>query len=70
MKNLRSTGKLVTHGLVDSTVGAMAKKLVFVDRETVISKDMLLTLKDLASHLKSLDLLQTTEYTESLSVIG
>ena len=51
MKNFCSTGLLVTHGFIDSTVGAMTKKLILVYLEGFVSKDVLLTLKSLASHV-------------------
>ena len=50
MENFSSTGQLVTFGLVDSSIGAMAKGLVLVDVETLVVKDMLLSLKYLMGH--------------------
>ena len=53
MKDFSSTGKLVTLGLVDSSIGAMAKGLALVDVEALVVKDshMLLNLKHSMGHL-------------------
>ena len=41
MEDFSSTGQLVTLGLVDSSIGAMAKGLAPVDVETLIVKELL-----------------------------
>jgi hypothetical protein len=41
VEDFSSTGKLVTHGLVDSSIGAMAEGLALVDVEALVAKDML-----------------------------
>ena len=41
MEDFSSTGQLVTLGLVDSSIGAMAKGLALVDAEISIAKDLL-----------------------------
>ena len=41
MKDFSSTGQLVTLGLVNSSIGAMAKGLALVDVEISILKDIL-----------------------------
>ena len=41
MEEFSSTGQLVTLGLVDSSIGAMAKRLALVDVEASIAKDWL-----------------------------
>ena len=41
MHEFSSTGQLVALGLVDSSIGAMAKGLALVDVEALITKDML-----------------------------
>ena len=51
MEDFSSTGQLVTLGLVDSSIGAMAKGLALVDVEALVVKDMLLSLKYLMGHL-------------------
>ena len=45
MEDFSSTGQLVTLGLVDSSIGAMAEGLALVDMEALVAKDMLLSLK-------------------------
>ena len=40
MENFSSTGQLVTLGLVDSSIGAMAKGLALVDMEALVAKVM------------------------------
>ena len=41
MEDFSSTGQLVTLGLVDSSIGAMAKWLALVDVEALETKDMM-----------------------------
>ena len=41
MEDFSSTGQLVTFGLVDSSIGTMAKGLALVDVETSIVKELL-----------------------------
>ena len=41
MEDFCSTGQLVTLGLVDSSIGAMAKGLALVDMEISIAKELL-----------------------------
>ena len=41
MEDFSSTGQLVTLGLVDSSIGAMAKGLALVDVEGSIAKELL-----------------------------
>ena len=41
MEDFSSTGQLVTLGLVDSSIGAMAKGLALVDVEISIAKELL-----------------------------
>ena len=43
MEHFSSTGQLVTLGLVDSSIGAMAKGLALPDVETLVAKDLLWT---------------------------
>ena len=50
MEDFSSTGQLVTLGLVDSSIGAMAKGLALVDVETSIAKE-LVSSNPLISHL-------------------
>ena len=50
MKDFSSTGQLVTLGLVDSSIGAMAEGLGLVDVEALVAEDMLLSLKYLMGH--------------------
>ena len=50
MEDFSSTGQLVTLGLVDSSMGAMAKGLALVDVEALVMKDMLLSLKHSMGH--------------------
>ena len=50
MEDFSSTGQLVTLGLVDSSIGAMAKGSALVDVETLVAKDMLLSLKHSMGH--------------------
>ena len=50
MEDFSSTGQLVTLGLVDSSIGAMAEGLALVDLEALVVKDILLSLKYLMSH--------------------
>ena len=50
MEDFSSTGQLVTLGLVDSSIGAMAEGLALVDVEVLIAKDVLLSLKYSMSH--------------------
>ena len=50
MEDFSSTGQLVTLGLVDSSIGAMAKGLALVDVEVLVTKDMLLSLKHSMGH--------------------
>ena len=45
MEDFSSTGQLVTIGLVDSPIGAMAKGLALADVEVSITKAMLLSLE-------------------------
>ena len=56
MEDFSSTGQLVTLGLVDSSIGAMAKGLALVDVEALVAKDMLLSLKHSMSHISTLQL--------------
>ena len=56
MEDFSSTGQLVTLGLVDSSVGAMAKGLALVDVEALVAKDMLLSLKHSTGHCGGLAL--------------
>ena len=49
MEDFSSTGQLVTLGLVDSSIGAMAKGLALVDVEALVLKDML-SLKHSVGH--------------------
>ena len=44
MEDFSSTGQLVTLGLVDSSIGAMAEGLALVDVETLVAKNVLLSL--------------------------
>ena len=41
MEDFSSTGQLVTLGLVDSSIGAMAKGCALVDVEALIAKELL-----------------------------
>ena len=41
MYEFSSTGQLVTLGFIDSSIGAMAKVLVLVNVEALVTKDML-----------------------------
>ena len=41
MEDFSSTGQLVTLGLVDSSIGAMAKGLTLIDVEISIAKELL-----------------------------
>ena len=50
MEDFSSTGQLVTLGLVDSSIGAMAEGLALVDVEALVAKDMLLSLKHSMGH--------------------
>ena len=50
MEDFSSTGQLVTLGLVDSSIGAMAEGLALVDVEALVVKDMLLSLKHSMGH--------------------
>ena len=50
MEDFSSAGQLVTLGLVDSSIGAMAKGLALVDVEALVAKDMLLSLKQSKGH--------------------
>ena len=50
MEDFSSTGQLVTLGLVDSSIGAMAKGLALIDAETLVAKDILLSLKHFMGH--------------------
>ena len=50
MEDFSSTGQLVTLCLVDSSIGAMAKRLALVDVKALIVKDMLHII-----HIHSLD---------------
>ena len=50
MEDFSSTGQLVTLGLVNSSIGAMAKVLALVDVKALVVKDMLLSLKHLMGH--------------------
>ena len=49
MEDFSSTGQLVTLGLVDSSIGAMAKGLALVDVEASIAKEFLCS--NLIGHL-------------------
>ena len=51
MEDFNSTGQLVTLGLVDSSIGAMAEGLAFVDMEVLVVKYMLLSWKHSMSHV-------------------
>ena len=51
MEDFSSTGQLVTFGLVDSSIRAMAKGLALVDVEALVAKDMLLSLEHSMGHL-------------------
>ena len=50
MEDFSSTGQLVTLGLVDSSIGPMAKGLALVDVEPLVAKYMSLSLKHLMGH--------------------
>jgi hypothetical protein len=50
VEDFGSTGQLVTLGLVDSSIGAMAEGLALVDVEALVAKDMLLSWKHLMGH--------------------
>ena len=50
MEDFSSAGQLVILGLVDSSIGAMAKGLVLVDVEPLIAKEMLLSLGHSIGH--------------------
>ena len=50
MEDFSSTRQLVTLGLVDSSIGAMAKGLALANVKSLIAKDMLLSLEHLMSH--------------------
>ena len=50
MEDFSSTGQLVTLGLVDSSIGAMAEGFALIDVEALVAKDILLSLKHLMSH--------------------
>ena len=50
MEDFSSTGQLITLGLVDSSIGAMAKGLALIDVEALVAKDMLLSLKHSMGH--------------------
>ena len=52
MEDFSSTGQLVTLGLVDSSIGAMAKGLALFDVEALIAKDVL-SLKYSMGHFAS-----------------
>ena len=54
MEDFSSTGQLVTLGLVDSSIGAMAEGLALVDVEALVAKDMLLSLKHSMGHSSTL----------------
>ena len=56
MEDFSSTGQLVTLGLVDSSIGAMAEGLTFVDVEALVAKDMLLSLNPSMGHCVDLAL--------------
>ena len=45
MEDFSSTGQLITLGLVDSSIGAMAKGLALVNVEALVAKDMLTSLE-------------------------
>jgi hypothetical protein len=60
VEDFSSTGQLVTLGLVDSSIGAMAKGLALVDVEALVVKDMLLSLKYSMCHCVGLALRTTT----------
>ena len=49
MEDFSSTGQLVTLGLVDSSIGAMAKGLALIDMKASIVKDFLCS--NLIGHL-------------------
>ena len=53
MEDFSSTWQLVTLGLVDSSIGAMAKGLALVDVEALVVKNMLLSLKHSMGHFCS-----------------
>ena len=57
MEDFSSTGQLVTLGLVDSSIGAMAKGLALVDVKALKVKDML-SLKHPMGHLALCSYLQ------------
>ena len=50
MEDFSSTGQLVTLGLVDSSIGAMAEGLALVDMEALVPKDVLLSSKHSMGH--------------------
>ena len=50
MEDFSSTGQLVTLGLIDSSIGAMAKRLALVDVEALVAKDIMLSLKHSMGH--------------------
>ena len=50
MEDFSSTGQLVTLGLVDSSIGAMAEGLALVDVEALVAKDVLLSLEHSMGH--------------------
>ena len=49
MEHFSGAGQLVTLGLVDSSIGAMSKRLALVDVEALIAKE--LTSSKLGSHV-------------------
>ena len=65
MEDFSSTGQLVTLGLVDSSIGAMAKGLALVDMEALVAKDVL-SLKHSMGHLASYNM--SPGYTITLKV--
>ena len=50
MEDFSSTGQLVTLGLVDSSIGAMAEGLALVNVEALVAKDVLLSLEHSMAH--------------------
>ena len=51
MEDFSSTGQLVTLGLVDSSIGAMAKGLALADMEALIVKRHFCNIMDLSGEL-------------------
>ena len=70
MEDFSSTGQLVTLGLVDSSIGAMAEGLALVDVEAMVVKDMLLSLNHSMGHCVDLALRLITKTNFRLSTFS